>query len=65
MTEGMTTAAVLDSLQQYGFAVISSLGDHLLTALQAEAAAALEQAEAQICADSCGEAGLANVASQM
>jgi hypothetical protein len=61
--ESVNTVAVLDSLQQYGLAVVS-LGDHLLAALQAEAAAALEQAEAQICADSC-EADLENVANQL
>lgn len=47
-------AAILGSMQQYGFAVLSDLGQQLLGALQAEAAAALEQAEAHICADSCG-----------
>lgn len=64
MADSWSGAAVLDSLQQYGFAVISSLGDQLMTALQAEAAAALEVAETQMPVDGC-EAGLKNVASQM
>lgn len=46
------TAAVVCSLQQYGFAVVNTSGvsEGLLTALQAEAAAAWEQAESLLCA---------------
>lgn len=40
---------VLHCLNKYGFAVVSCLGEELLNGLQAEAAAALEQAEAHIC----------------
>jgi hypothetical protein len=54
---------ILDSMQQYGFAILNNLPSGLLTALQAEAAAALEQAEAAACAD--GGASIQDIARQM
>jgi hypothetical protein len=49
--DSSSTVDVVSSMQQYGFAVINMLNQHVLTALQAEAAAALEQAEAAVMAD--------------
>jgi hypothetical protein len=49
--DSSSTADVLSSLQQFGFAVIKLPDQVVLTALQAEAAAALEQADAAAMAD--------------
>lgn len=54
---------ILDSMKQYGFAILNNLPSGLLTALRAEAAAALEQAEAAACADR--GASIQDVAQQM
>jgi hypothetical protein len=54
---------ILDSMQQYGFAIVNNLPSGLLAALQTEAAAALERAEAAACADRA--ASIQDVARQM